>query len=104
MLPVQAQPTPPVTGYEQPSDRDADDRAGAGGGADALWTDLGVLAITAVLVAGIVLLRRWQALRSRRPHPALPRERLLPLSHHDRLHDPKYLGRILEDDHPPPGS
>ncbi len=105
MLPLQAQPsTPPVTGSEQPAEREADDRAGDGGGADALWMDLGVLAITAVLVTGIVLLRRWLALRSRRPHPALPRERLLPLSHHDTLHDPKYLGRILEDDDPPLGS
>jgi hypothetical protein len=66
--------------------------------------DLGVLAFTALLVAGLVLLRRWLMLRSRQPHPALPRERLLPLSRHDTLHDPKYLGRILEEDEPPKDS
>jgi hypothetical protein len=66
--------------------------------------DLGVLALTAVLFAGLLLLRRWLTLRSCQPHPALPRERLLSLSRHDTLHDPKYLGRILEEDEPPKSS
>lgn len=104
MLPVQAEPSStPAPGIKQPADRVAADSPGAGGGHDfgELFMDLGVLAITGLLVTGIVLLRRWLTLRSRKPHPALPRERLLPLSRHDALHDPKYLGRILEDDEPP---
>ena len=106
MLPVQAEPEPtPDPGIQQSADRGSADPAAisSGRGAEVLFMDLAVLAITALLVGGILLLRRWLTLRSRKPHPALPRERLLPLSRHDALHDPKYLGRILEDDEPPRG-
>ncbi len=57
-----------------------------------------------MLVAGIVLVRRWLNLRARQPLPGLPREPVLPFSRHGMLHDPKYLGRILQNDDPPEGS
>jgi hypothetical protein len=104
MLPVKAEPSSTsAPGIEQPVEgNDTPSGVSSGGrGVDELVMDLGVVAITALLVTGIVVLRRWLTLRSRKPHPALPRERLLSLSRHDALHDPKYLGRILEDDEPP---
>lgn len=73
----------------------------AGGGE--LLTDVGALAIAAALVGVVVLVRRWLMLRSRQPLPGLPKERVLPLSRHGALHDPKYLGRILEAEEPPTG-
>jgi hypothetical protein len=107
MLPDQAQPPPPpASGQHEPVERDPAHPTVASGntsGGD-LWMDLGVLTFTALLVAGVLLLRRWLTLRSRQPHPSLPRERLLPLSRHDTLHDPKYLGRILEEEEPPKGA
>ncbi len=78
--------------------------AGAGGsGGGELLADVGALVITAALVGVVVLVRRWLILRSRRPLPGLPKERVLPLSRHGTLHDPKYLGRILEAEEPPTG-
>ncbi|WP_159817375.1 hypothetical protein [Cyanobium sp. Copco_Reservoir_LC18] len=78
---------------------DAGSHGGSGGGE--LLTDVGALGITAALVGVVVLVRRWLMLRSRQPLPGLPKERVLPLSHHGTLHDPKYLGRILEAEEPP---
>jgi nitrogen fixation protein len=72
------------------------------GGSDDLLMEMVTLVALGVLVGGILLLRRWWRLRSRKPLPGLPRERVLPLSRHDTLHDPKYLGRILQGDDPPP--
>ncbi|PSB38513.1 hypothetical protein [Aphanothece minutissima] len=80
---------------------DAGGHAGSGGGE--LLTDVGALGITAALVGVVVLVRRWLMLRSRQPLPGLPKERVLPLSRHGTLHDPKYLGRILEAEEPPTG-
>lgn len=74
---------------------------GTGGGE--LLTDVGALGIAAALVGLVVLVRRWLMLRSRQPLPGLPKERVLPLSRHGTLHDPKYLGRILEAEEPPNG-
>lgn len=68
-----------------------------------LLTDLGALGIAAALVGLVVLVRRWLMLRSRQTLPGLPKERVLPLSRHAILHDPKYLGRILEAEDPPTG-
>ncbi len=76
------------------------DGSGAGG---ELMTEAGVLFLAGVLVGVILLVRRWVRLRSRPPLPGLPRERVLPLSRHGTLHDPKYLGRILEAEDPPAG-
>jgi len=64
---------------------------------------VGALLVAAVLVGVIVLVRRWLRLHSRPSMPGLPQERLLPFSRHCTLHDPKYLGRILEAEHPPDG-
>jgi hypothetical protein len=74
---------------------------GSGGGE--LLADVTALVIAAALVGVVVLVRRWMILRSRRPLPGLPKERVLPLSRHGTLHDPKYLGRILEAEEPPNG-
>ncbi|WP_216920867.1 hypothetical protein [Synechococcus sp. CCAP 1479/9] len=78
-------------------------RAAGGSGGGELLTDVGALAIAAGLVGVVVLVRRWLMLRSRQPLPGLPKERVLPLSRHGALHDPKYLGRILEAEEPPTG-
>jgi hypothetical protein len=80
---------------------DAASSGGSGGGE--LLTDVGALGIAAALVGLVVLVRRWLMLRSRQPLPGLPKERVLPLSRHGTLHDPKYLGRILEAEEPPNG-
>ncbi|MEA5390317.1 hypothetical protein VB738_03485 [Cyanobium gracile UHCC 0139] len=80
---------------------DAGTTSGSAGGE--LLTDVGALGITAALVGVVVLVRRWMMLRSRQRLPGLPRERVLPLSRHGTLHDPKYLGRILEAEEPPAG-
>lgn len=79
--------------------------AGASGnsGGGELLTDVGALGIAAALVGLVVLVRRWLMLRSRQPLPGLPKERVLPLSRHGTIHDPKYLGRILEAEEPPGG-
>jgi hypothetical protein len=69
--------------------------AGAAGSSEQLM-ELGTLMILAFLVGFFVLVRRWLMLRARKPHPGLPTERVLQLSPHTRLHDPKYLGRILD--------
>jgi len=66
------------------------------GGYQEWLLDLASLGFTAVLVAAIVLIRRWLLIRSRRPLPGLPPEPVLPFSRHGTLHDPKYLGRMLE--------
>ncbi|MDM7953584.1 MAG: hypothetical protein QUV07_10280 [Cyanobium sp. CZS 25K] len=74
----------------------------SGGGGEWLM-DVAALGITAVLVGMVVLIRRWLMLRWRKPPAGVPREPVLPLSPHGTLHDPKYLGRILEADEPPAG-
>ncbi len=84
---------------EQPADAGAS--GGSGGGE--LLTDVGALVITAALVGLVMLVRRWLILRSRKPLPGVPKERVLPISRHGTLHDPKYLGRILEAEDPPAG-
>jgi len=66
------------------------------GGSQEWLLDLASLGFTAVLVAAIVLIRRWLLIRSRRPNPGLPPEPVLPFSRHGTLHDPKYLSRMLE--------
>ncbi len=81
----------------------ADARAVGGSGGGELLTDVGALGIAAALVGVVMLVRRWLMLRSRPPMPGLPKERVLPLSRHGTLHDPKYLGRILEAEEPPTG-
>jgi hypothetical protein len=80
----------------------AGDRGAGVSGASDLLMELSTLGILAILVGFIVLLRRWLTLRSRKPHPGLPQERVLPLSAHTTLHDPKYLGRIVDVDDAPP--
>ena len=57
---------------------------------------MGALLVAALLVGVLVVVRRWLRLRSRPSMPGLPRERVLPFSRHGTLHDPKYLGRMLE--------
>jgi len=94
-----------VRGTDHPLGKDAA-RAGVSGGSGAggeLVTDVGALLVAGVVVGVIVLVWRWLKLRSRPPMPGLPRERVLPLSRHGTIHDPKYLGRILEADEPPAG-
>ncbi|MCP9837087.1 hypothetical protein KBY84_06195 [Cyanobium sp. N.Huapi 1H5] len=81
----------------------ADAGASGGSGGGELLTDVGALVIAAALVGVVLLVRRWLMLRSRQPLPGLPKERVLPLSRHGTLHDPKYLGRILEAEEPPTG-
>jgi hypothetical protein len=78
-------------------------KAAGGSGGGELFTDVAALAIAAALVGVVVLVRRWMILRSRQHLPGLPKERVLPLSRHGTLHDPKYLGRILEAEEPPTG-
>lgn len=78
-------------------------RAGGGSGGGELLTDVAALGIAAALVGVVVLVRRWMILRSRQSLPGLPKERVLPISRHGTLHDPKYLGRILEAEEPPAG-
>ena len=68
-----------------------------------MTTEVGALLVAGVLVGLIVLVRRWWRLRSRPPMPGLPKEPVLPFSRHGTIHDPKYLGRILEADEPPAG-
>lgn len=75
--------------------------ASGSGGVGELIGEVGALLIAAVLAGLLVLVRRWLRLRSRQQLPGLPKEKVLPLSHHGTLHDPKYLGRILEADKPP---
>jgi hypothetical protein len=86
-----------------PEPRPADAGSHGGSTGTELLTDVGALGITAALVGVVVLVRRWLTLRSRQPLPGLPKERVLPLSRHGTLHDPKYLGRILEAEEPPAG-
>jgi hypothetical protein len=95
----------PVLGTTPPASESSASQAGAGGsgGGGELMTEVGALLIAAVLVGVIVVVRRWLRLRSRPSMPGLPRERVLPFSRHGTLHDPKYLGRILEAEDPPPG-
>ncbi len=81
----------------------ADAGASGGTGGNELLIEVGALGIAAALVGVVVLVRRWLMLRSRQPLPGLPKERVLPLSRHGTLHDPKYLGRILEAEEPPTG-
>lgn len=76
--------------------------SGSGGGGE-LTSEVGALLVAAVLVGVIVLVRRWLKLRSRPAMPGLPPERVLPFSRHGTIHDPKYLGRILEAEDPPGG-
>jgi hypothetical protein len=97
--------SPPLRGTATPEGKPAADpsaASGSGGGGE-LIGELGALLIAGVLVGLIVLVRRWLRLRSRPPLPGLPMERVLPLSPHGTLHDPKYLGRILEAEEPPSG-
>ncbi|MCT0207884.1 hypothetical protein [Synechococcus sp. CS-1332] len=77
--------------------------ASASGGGGELTSEVGALLVAAVLVGVIVLVRRWLRLRSRPSMPGLPRERVLRVSRHGTLHDPKYLGRILDAEDPPAG-
>ncbi|WP_216593360.1 hypothetical protein [Cyanobium gracile] len=86
-----------------PDAKPADAGTHGGSAGTELLTDVGALGITAALVGVVVLVRRWLTLRSRQPLPGLPKERVLPLSRHGTLHDPKYLGRILEAEEPPAG-
>ncbi len=91
------------TGTTQPAQEGdtADGSATAADGGSDLLMEIGTLVVVGVLVGFVVLVRRWLMLRSRQPHPGLPPERVLPLSPHARLHDPKYLGRIVDLDEPP---
>lgn len=82
--------------------RKASEANGSGGGG-MLTSEVGALLIAGLLVGVIVLVRRWLRLRSRQSMPGLPRERVLPFSRHGTIHDPKYLGRILEAEDPPAG-
>ncbi|MCP9832716.1 MULTISPECIES: hypothetical protein [unclassified Cyanobium] len=104
MPPPLAEPTR-VLGTSQPESKDSANPPGTresdGGGE--LGSDVGALLIAGVVAGVVVLVRRWLRLRSRPPVPGLPRERVLPFSRHGTLHDPKYLGRILEAEDPPAG-
>ncbi len=100
------QPEPPYAGSIQPAESNPGDLSAeaASDGSAALLTEIGTLAMVGMVVVGIVLIRRWLNLRARQPLPGLPREQVLPFSRHGMLHDPKYLGRILQNDDPPEGS
>ncbi|MCP9785612.1 hypothetical protein [Cyanobium sp. N5-Cardenillas] len=95
----------PVLGTTPPVSKSSTSQAEAGGsgGGGELIAEVGALLVAAVLVGVIVLVRRWLRLRSRPSMPGLPRERVLPFSRHGTLHDPKYLGRILEAEDDPTG-
>lgn len=110
LLPAAPGMVPPPTGAltliatsPAPEAKPTDTGTGGGSTGSELLTDVGALGVTAALVGVVLLVRRWLILRSRRPLPGLPRERVLPLSRHGTLHDPKYLGRILEAEEPPAG-
>ncbi|MCP9858603.1 hypothetical protein KBZ33_05390 [Cyanobium sp. Cruz-8D1] len=92
-------------GTTPPARKSSASQAGASGivGGGELITEVGALLVAAVLVGVIAVVRRWLRLRSRPTMPGLPRERVLPLSRHGTIHDPKYLGRILEAEDPPAG-
>ncbi|KEF41790.1 MAG: hypothetical protein ER33_09575 [Cyanobium sp. CACIAM 14] len=98
-------PAPLPTGTTQPVEKKRPDPNGSGRSGDFgdLMMDLGTLVIVGVLIGAVVLVRRWLSLRRRKPLPGLPPERVLPIGRHGTLHDPKYLGSILQkDDSPPP--
>jgi hypothetical protein len=104
MFPETTSPPSGSTGTTQPAQEgDTADASGpaADGGSDLLM-EMGTLVVLGVLVGFVALVRRWLVLRSRQPRPGLPPDRVLPLSPHARLHDPKYLGRIVDLDEPPP--
>lgn len=110
LLPAAPGMVPPPTGAltliatsPAPEAKPTDTGTGGASTGSELLTDVGALGVTAALVGVVLLVRRWLILRSRRPLPGLPRERVLPLSRHGTLHDPKYLGRILEAEEPPAG-
>ncbi|WP_216908295.1 hypothetical protein [Synechococcus sp. CCY 0621] len=94
-----------VLGTAQPEAKDAASQGEAPGSTlgGELIAEVGALLVAAVLVGVIVLVRRWLKLRSRPAMPGLPPERVLPFSRHGTIHDPKYLGRILEAEDPPGG-
>jgi hypothetical protein len=102
MTPDPANPAP-LLGTAQPAGKDAALRgvSGGSGGGGELIGEVGALLLAGVLVGVIVLVHRWFRLRSRPSMPGLPRQRLLPLSRHGTIHDPKYLGKMLETDEPP---
>ncbi len=104
MPPALGEPTT-LLGTTQPASKALANPGGANesGGGGELISDVGALLIAGVLAAAVVLVRRWLRLRSRPTMPGLPRERVLPFSRHGTLHDPKYLGRILEAEDPPAG-
>ncbi|MEA5441974.1 hypothetical protein [Cyanobium gracile] len=95
----------PVLATSQPAGKGSPDpsAASASGGSGELSSEVGALLVAAVLMGVIVLVRRWLRLRSRPSMPGLPRERVLRVSRHGTIHDPKYLGRILEAEDPPAG-
>ncbi len=100
------QPEPPYAGSIEPVEvmtGDLPAEASSSGSAQLLM-EIGTLAMVGMVVVAIVLVRRWLNLRARQPPPGLPREQVLPISRHGRLHDPKYLGRILQSDDPPEGT
>ena len=102
MTPDPANPAP-LLSTAQPAGKDAALRgvsSGSGGGGE-LSGEVVALLLAGVLVGVIVLVQRWFRLRSRPSMPGLPRQRLLPLSRHGTIHDPKYLGKMLETDEPP---
>ncbi len=66
-----------------------------------LFTEAAALLVAGVLAGAVVLVRRWLKLRSRPVMPGLPPEQVLTFSRHGTIHDPKYLGRILEAEDPP---
>lgn len=102
MPPALAEPMT-VLGTSQPASKDLANPPGTkesdGGGE--LGSEVGALLIAGVLAGVVVLVRRWLRLRARPAMPGLPRERVLPFSRHGTLHDPKYLGRILEAEDDP---
>jgi hypothetical protein len=103
-MPPLVDPAPVMGTTPTPSKGSGSVAGGSGSEAGGeLMSEVGVLLLAGVLVGLVVLVRRWVRLRSRPPLPGLPRERVLPISRHGTLHDPKYLGRILEAEDPPPG-
>ncbi|WP_216902675.1 hypothetical protein [Synechococcus sp. CCY 9618] len=78
------------------------DRPPSAGFAD-LLTEMATLVVVGVSVVGVVVVRRLMTVRSRQLLPGLPRERVLRRSRHGTLHDPKYLGSILQGEDPPSG-
>ncbi|MCP9929639.1 hypothetical protein KBY82_02445 [Cyanobium sp. AMD-g] len=95
----------PVLGTVQPDGKTSASQAGAGESraGQELFTEAVALLLAGVVAGAVVLVRRWLKLRSRPAMPGLPPERVLPFSRHGTIHDPKYLGRILEAEEPPGG-